>query len=79
VTTFFAKGIEIDPAGFSMQIFDRWGNKVFESNDINSKWNGAVNGSEYYAEAGVYAYILSYKTSNTLEKKVVTGSVTLLK
>ncbi len=76
---FYAKGIAIDPSEFSLKIYDRWGTLVFEGNDINEKWNGSVNNSEYYAEAGVYAYILSYKTMNTLEKKVITGSVTLLK
>jgi gliding motility-associated-like protein len=76
---FFVKGIELDPSAFSLSIFDRWGNAVFQTYDINEKWNGSVNGSDYYAQPGVFVYTLSYKTKNTLERKEIKGTVTLLK
>lgn len=76
---FFVKGVEIDPAHYSMKIFDRWGKIVFETKDIHEKWNGAVMGSSYYAPPGVFPYIITYKANNTLEAKEIKGSVTLLK
>jgi gliding motility-associated-like protein len=37
-----------------VQIFNRWGNLVFEINDFTTKWDGTVNGKD--ASAGVYFY-----------------------
>lgn len=44
---------------FHMQIFDRWGKLVFESFDINDRWNGGIDG--YFSEIGVYYYLLSFR------------------
>jgi PKD repeat protein len=37
-------------SNYSIQIFDRWGKKKFESNDINNSWDGdnASDGTYYY-------------------------------
>ncbi len=40
---------------FEMLIFDRWGNQVFISDDIDRLWDGTVNGSGM-APTGVYVY-----------------------
>jgi len=41
-------------------IFDRWGERIFFSNEINNYWNG------YYQDGlcqnGVYAYLVTWKT-----------------
>ena len=37
------KGEGIDPANFEMMIFDRWGERIFKSTDLNTGWNGAKN------------------------------------
>ena len=76
---FFIKAKELDPIFFQLTIFDRWGNIVFSSNDINEKWNGSVNGSEYYSQPGVFVYTLAYKINQSTEKVEVMGSVTLIK
>lgn len=41
---------------FQLLIFDRWGQKVFESNDINESWDGQVDTRE--ANLAVYPYIM---------------------
>lgn len=41
---------------FSMFIYDRWGQLVFESKDIDSGWNG-ITGSNYCA-SGTYVWIV---------------------
>ena len=48
------------PAGhyidkFGMTIFDRWGQVVFTTEDVNIQWDGSVNGSGE-AMTGVYVY-----------------------
>jgi gliding motility-associated-like protein len=76
---FFVKGLELDPIFFQLEIYDRWGNLVFQSNDINEKWNGSINGGEYYSQPGVFVYNLSYKISNSTEKQNKKGMITLIR
>jgi gliding motility-associated-like protein len=39
-----------------MIIFNRWGDEIYRSNNINRGWNGGING--YYAPDGTYNYII---------------------
>ena len=50
------KAVGLDISQFQMEIYDRWGNIVFKSEDINEGWNGSNLDSEYYAAAGLYPY-----------------------
>jgi len=64
----------------NMQIFDRWGNKVFEqinflSNDSDSGWNGTRDGS--IIEQGVYVYMIKYNDGE--RDNIRTGSITLIR
>ncbi|MES2761398.1 MAG: PKD domain-containing protein [Bacteroidota bacterium] len=57
-------------------IFDRWGEHIFKTNDLDGGWNGTYKNVN--CELGVYTYKLTAKdiASNTLEK---VGHVTLLR
>jgi gliding motility-associated-like protein len=45
---------------FNMKLFNRWGNLMFESNDISKGWDGrSTNGQ--FAEDGVYFYVIEAK------------------
>jgi gliding motility-associated-like protein len=58
---------------FNLTIVNRWGNTIFESNDINSSWDGTANGTPCID--GTYFYIIKAKsTSNDYNKH---GHVTL--
>ncbi len=73
---FRAEGIDI--AVFKMEIFDRWGVMVFQSEDMREGWNGSTNGSEYYASSGVYAYrIVAREEHGDLFE--IQGHVTLIR
>jgi len=76
---FFAVGKNLDPSFYHIVIFDRWGKTVFESNDINAKWNGSVNGGEYYAGTSVFVYRITYKLSDSTEKQEISGSIQLIR
>lgn len=43
---------------FRMYVFDRWGNKIFESNDMNKGWDGKVQkiSNEKIAQEDVYVW-----------------------
>ena len=74
---FFVQGADIDPNRFTMQIFNRWGNKVFETHDLEEPWYGPSGPeSEHFVPDGIYYYrVVVYATSSTAERQEVTGSV----
>ena len=65
---------------FHIWIYDRWGNKVYESTDVDFKWDG----HDQYAgdkplDTGVFAYVLQYETYNKAEKKTIGGNISLVR
>lgn len=65
----------------SLQIFDRWGNRLFLGESIppgeeNTGWNGRVNGKRL--DPGVYVFLAEIRFLNGGTKQVQ-GSVTLMK
>jgi gliding motility-associated-like protein len=57
-------------------IYNRWGQKVFESHSIKSSWDGTYKGK--LQPMDVYAYTLSVTFSNG-QKITKTGDITLLR
>lgn len=53
---FKPQGVGIQNENYKMQIYDRWGEKIFESQDFNTGWDGTYKGKK--AQEGVYAYII---------------------
>ncbi len=45
---------------YNFTIWNRWGDKVFDTNETNVGWNGQRNNSGATASPGVYAYLLEY-------------------
>jgi gliding motility-associated-like protein len=70
---FAVVGDGISPDEFSMQIFNRWGELIFESKDLNIGWDGSN------AIQGVYAYRIEARNRFTKLKKLYSGHVTLLR
>jgi gliding motility-associated-like protein len=52
----FHKDIEV--LTIHVKIFDRWGNKVFETKELNGCWDGYFQSKP--AETGVYVFIIDY-------------------
>ena len=65
----------VEESSYSLEIYDRWGNKVFGTNDETKGWDGKVSGE--YAPVGAYIYQLKYrsKQGEPVEKR---GSITLM-
>jgi gliding motility-associated-like protein len=61
----------------SLMIYDRWGNLVFQSNDVVKTWDGLVNGK--VVSPDVYVYVVQYRDKRTDKIAVLSGDVTLLK
>ena len=62
-----------------LQIFNRWGEKLFETHDVKKGWNGLDKGKP--VPEGVYFWILEYKKSHidNPETLLLSGSVTIIK
>ncbi len=61
---------------FELKIFDRLGEKVFETNDINKQWDGTYRGKPLSPGVFVYVYTLVNLRNATRNSK---GSITLIK
>ncbi len=72
--TYFISGSCIDE--MDLTIFNRWGEKVFETSDQTQSWDGAFKGEKQ--NAGVYMYSFKGKlsTGETVDKK---GNITLMR
>jgi len=53
---FMPKGVGINPDNFEMDIFDRWGNLIFKTSDINKGWDGHANGGDKIAQIDTYVW-----------------------
>lgn len=69
----------IDVEDYRLEIFDRWGQKVFETNEVNQGWDGSMSNSGYYAEAGSYAYHIHIRESETGEAREWNGMVIMVR
>ncbi len=68
-----------DSSDYLFQIFDRWGQKVFESIDPTIGWSGNNNGGDYYVQNDTYIYRIEAKELLTAEKKEFIGHVTVMR
>jgi gliding motility-associated-like protein len=61
---------------FEFFIYDRWGNKVFETSDISKGWDGEYHGKPLQED--VYSYVFKGSTLN--DKKISrNGNITLVR
>ena len=62
---------------YELSIYNRWGNKVFESNNIDTRWNGRRNNDGREQPSTVYFWYATYVINdNTFESE---GDVTIIR
>ncbi|OWY22940.1 hypothetical protein C7N43_23115, partial [Sphingobacteriales bacterium UPWRP_1] len=61
---------------FTLYIYNRWGNLVFETNNPAEGWDGTYNGKEQ--EIGVYVYAIKYSFADGFEQ-YKKGNITLVR
>ncbi len=61
---------------YHLTVFNRWGEKVFESNNVTQGWDGKYQGKDSYA--GVYTYVVELNFLDSEIRKYI-GSFTLLR
>jgi len=76
-------GTDIDPDRFEMSVFNRWGEEVFHTTDLDEGWVGQSDddkldpGTWYYSMDGVYAYRIVLYSESTNEKREIKGFINL--
>jgi len=68
--------VYVESDSYLFQIYDRWGQRIFESTDPDLGWNGSFGGKEL--AQGAYVYFVSFVSSNG-ETYTKRGSVTLIR
>lgn len=63
--------------GYSLLIFNRWDELIFESHDFNIGWDGTYNGT--IVQDGTYIWKLIVKNKETDEKEEYVGHVNILR
>ncbi|MBK8497240.1 MAG: gliding motility-associated C-terminal domain-containing protein [Flavobacteriales bacterium] len=72
--------INIDPEGYRMDIYNRWGMKVFSTGNSNVGWNGKLDNMGETVPDGTYFVIVTYNAYCRQEDvTTLTGHVTLLR
>jgi gliding motility-associated-like protein len=49
------------PESYSLEIYNRWGQLIFESNDSSQAWTGEHLNGDYFVEDGEYEWVLKVK------------------
>ena len=61
---------------FTFMVYDRWGEKVFESTALESGWDGVFRGQEMMPAVFMYVVDVNFKNGSN---QVISGDVTLVR
>lgn len=74
--TFQPKGVGFGEKGYVMDVFDRWGTRVFSSTEFKKGWDGTIKGNP--AADGVYIYKIKVATQGN-GKREFAGHINLIR
>lgn len=77
VNDVFAGRFGEDINNYRLQVYNRWGQKVFETTTLSKGWDGTMNGK--LQPAGAFAYLITYTTLNNSSPAVLKGTVLLIR
>ncbi len=61
---------------YNLQIYNRYGSLIFESNNVDDGWDGTIRSKS--AQQGVYVYVCRF-TQNDGKSEVIKGTLTLIR
>lgn len=68
-----------DPYDYTLLIFNRWGEVIFESHDAQVGWDGTYGAGGNIVQDGSYTWRIDFKTTKTDERKMIIGNVNLIR
>lgn len=69
----------IDPYNYTLWIYNRWGQIIFESHQPDYGWDGSYGTGGVKAQEGTYVWKIMYKMPDTDERKTLSGHVNLIR
>ena len=73
----FKINVNIPVNEYNLKIYNRWGEKVFETSDYHAGWDGTYRGAQQ--NSGVYVWIIGYRDLGDNQYKFANGNVTLIR
>jgi gliding motility-associated-like protein len=70
-------GLEIGK--YELSIFNRWGERVFFSDDPEAPWTGNIKQGDYFGQNEVYNWLLKLRMANNAEEIEFSGNVILIR
>lgn len=64
---------------YEMLIFDRWGNLIYKTNDINKPWDGRVKQKGEEVQEDVYVYKIRVTEFDSKKEHLFEGLVSVVK
>ena len=68
-----------DEQGYTMYIFNRWGNLIFETHDMQVGWDGTFHNDNTQVQDGVFTWKIEAKIKDSADTKIFVGHVSILK
>jgi gliding motility-associated-like protein len=68
-----------DTTGYELSIFNRWGDRVYFSQDPNEPWTGDIENGGFFGQNEVYNWRLKLLVTNSAEEIYFTGSIVLIR
>ena len=69
----------IDAFNYTLWIYNRWGELIFESHQIDIGWDGTYGSAGMDVKEGSYIWKIVYKLPDTDERKTISGHVNLIR
>ena len=66
-----------NPSSYLFRVFNRWGQVIFETGDVDNAWNGRFDNSGELNPAGVYFYVVEFESA-TGDNFTKRGTVTIV-
>lgn len=74
---FGISGMIPEVEGYSMSIFNTWGERIYFSDDPVAKWDGTYKGGD--VQTGTYAYMVRYRNIETNRWETISGVVHVIR
>ena len=71
-------GLVSNIKSYKFSIYDRWGDKIFETNDVLEGWNGQANNGRKIAQSDVYVWLIDMDMYDLGKHKII-GHLTMLR
>lgn len=64
---------------YQLTIFDRWGDVVFQTEDLDAAWLGNYQGGDYYVQNDAYTWQIKYKLTGNDTGDIIVGHVMVVR